>query len=72
VWNGRDHFNGVVPEGWLKPAVESGMGVGRASTVLGAWLCAFKCQLWDSTPYGFCGLESAAMSLRFVQLHRIK
>ncbi len=70
VWNGRDHFNGVVPEGWLKPEVESGMGVGRVSTVLGAWLRAFKCQLWDSTPYGFCGLESAAMSLRFVQLHR--
>ena len=69
VWNGSNHFNGVVPEGWRKPEVEPTMGAGDASTVLGAWLREFRCQLWESTPYGFCGLESAAMSLRFLRLH---
>ena len=69
VWNGINHFNGVVPEGWLKPEIESGMDVGAVGSVLRAWLRAFGCQLWDSTPYGFCGLESAATSLRFLQLH---
>jgi hypothetical protein len=69
VWNGSNHFNGVVPEGWRKPEVEPRMGAGDVSTVLGAWLREFRCQLWESTPYGFCGLESAAMSLRFLRLH---
>jgi hypothetical protein len=45
VWNGFNHFNGVVPEGWRKPEVEPRMGAGDASTVLGAWLREFRCQL---------------------------
>ena len=66
VWNGSNHFNGLAPPGWVKPKGEGGLGVGRVGKGMASWLRRRNCALWHSTPKGFCGYESAAMSLRFL------
>ena len=62
VYNGSDHFNGVVPDTWQKPRGEASLGVGTHGT-LERWLAAHGSVLWVSAGKGFCLYESAAMSL---------
>ena len=63
VYNGHNHFNGVASSNWRKPLGEATMGVGTVHANLQSWLAAHDCCLWESTPYGYCGYESAAVSM---------
>ena len=61
LYNGSNHFCGLCPCGWPKPAIEGTMGAGSCPE-LHEWLAFYTVDIWPSTPLGFCGAESIAMS----------
>ena len=62
LFNGTNHFCGLCRRGWGgKPANESPMGMDTCRA-LRAWLAFFNIGIWPSTPRGYCGAESIAMS----------
>ena len=73
IYNGRNHFCAVTSKGKLKPESEGSMGAGPNSNKSGmpnrlrAWLARHDCELWESTPNGYCGYESIAVSLLLLQ-----
>ena len=73
IYNGRNHFCAVTSKGKLKPGSEGSMGAGPAANPSGMprrlreWLARHNCELWESTPYGYCGYESIAVSLLLLQ-----
>ena len=73
IYNGRNHFCAVTSKGKLKPGSEGSMGAGPAANPSGMprrlreWLARHNCELWESTPNGYCGYESIAVSLLLLQ-----
>ena len=62
LYNGINHFCGLCRREWGgKPANECPMGMGTCRA-LRAWLSFHDVRIWPSTPHGFCGAESVAMS----------
>ena len=62
LYNGTNHFCGLCRREWGdKPANERPMGMGTCGA-LRAWLAFFNTKIWPSTPLGYCGAESIAMS----------
>ena len=73
IYNGRNHFCAVTSKGKLKPRSEGSMGAGPTANTSGMprrlreWLARHNCELWESTPNGYCGYESIAVSLLLLQ-----
>ena len=73
IYNGRNHFCAVASKGKLKPGSEGSMGAGPTANTsamprrLREWLARHNCELWESTPNGYCGYESIAVSLLLLQ-----
>ena len=67
LYNGRDHYNGLVRAGCAsKPRREWPCAVPSNARVLRTWMREFGVKPWASTARGYCGYESTHVSMQLL------